>query len=282
MQSMTETPTWDSLLPLYAEYLESAGRPATTVNLRCGQIRRVARELDVTPIEVSTELLVRFMRNDQWADNTRATWRASLSGFFRWAHGMNYLPTNPALMLPTVRVPHGQPKPASDAALEHAAMYADMRTALMVELGRRAGLRCMEIATLRREHIVVDVITDRKGKKRKVHSLRIKGKGGKTRTVPVAKDLGKKLLALPAGPIFRGRVDGHISPAYVSKLLSRVLPDGVTGHKLRHRFATEAYRGSGHNLRAVQQLLGHSSVATTQVYTEVDSDELRQAALSAF
>lgn len=281
MQPMTTLPTWASLLPLYAEYLESAGRPRTTVNLRCGQIRRLASTLDVNPLEVTTELLVRFMRNDRWADNTRATWRASLSGFFRWAHGMGHLPANPALMLATVRVPHGQPKPASDAAVADALKFATPRVQLMVALGTRAGLRCMEIATLRREHITVEKTTDKKGKTRKLYALRIKGKGGKTRTIPVAKDLGKQLLAHPPGPIFPGRVNGMISPAYVSKLLSAVLPAGVTGHKLRHRFATRAYRNSGHNLRAVQQLLGHSSIATTQVYTEIDSHELRQAALSA-
>lgn len=281
MQPTIPLPTWASLLPLYGKYLESAGRPDTTVRLRCGQIVKLAKTLDVTPFEVTTELLVDYMGNRNWADNTRATWRASLSGFFRWAHGMGHLPSNPALMLATVRVPHGQPRPASDAALDHAATIADMRAALMVELGRRAGLRCMEIATLHREHIITDVIKSKDKKPKKVYSLRITGKGGKTRTIPIAKDLGKKLLALPTGPIFRGRVDGHISPAYVSKLLSSVLPQGVTGHKLRHRFATDAYRGSGHNLRAVQQLLGHSSIATTQVYTEVGSDELRQAALSA-
>lgn len=52
-------------------------------------------------------------------------------------------------------------------------------------------------------------------------------------------------------------------------------------HKLRHRFATRAFRHGGRNLLAVQRLLGHSSVATTQRYTAVDDDELRAAALAA-
>lgn len=143
----------------------------------------------------------------------------------------------------------------------------------------------MEIATLRREHVIAETITktSKKGKKKKstIYTLRITGKGGKTRPVPIADDLGIKLLALQPGPIFKGRIDGHISPAYVSKLLSSVLPDGVTGHKLRHRFATDAYRNSGHDLLAVKDLLGHASVATTQGYAASSSDELRRAALSA-
>lgn len=281
MQSTTTTPTWAELLAPYREYLQAAGRPKTTINLRIKQIEKVARELAVEPHEVTTDLLARFMGNPAWADNTRATWRASLAGFFRYVHGTGKLDSNPALLLPTVRVPHGQPKPASDEALDHALTYADSRTGLMIALGSRAGMRCMEIASLRREHVVTDVLR-RKGKEKKVYALRITGKGGKTRSVPIQKDLAKQLLAMPSGPIFPGRIDGHISPAYVSKLLSRALPTGVTGHKLRHRFATRAYRGSGHNLRAVQQLLGHASIQTTTVYTEVNSDELRQAALSAF
>lgn len=285
MKPTTTLPTWASLLPLYAKYLESAGRPQTTIRLRVGQIQKVARTLDVTPLEVTTEMLVDFMGNRAWADNTRATWRASLSGFFKWASGMGHLPTNPAAMLATVRVPHGTPKPATDAALEHAAARLDLRTGLMLELGRRAGLRCMEIATLRREHVMTETVTvkTKKGKKKQrvLYALRITGKGGKTRTIPIAEDLGLKLLALQPGPIFKGRIGGHVSAAYVSKLLSSVLPDGVTGHKLRHRFATDAYRNSGHNILAVKQLLGHSSVATTQVYAEVSNDELRSAALSA-
>lgn len=281
-------PTWASLTPLYAKYLESAGRPETTIRLRVGQINKVARTLDVTPLEVTTELLVDYMGNRAWADNTRATWRASLSGFFKWASGMGHLPTNPAAMLATVRVPHGTPKPATDAALQHASTRMDLRTGLMLELGRRAGLRCMEIASLRREHVMTETVTVKtkknkknKKKQRVLYALRITGKGGKTRTIPIAEDLGLKLLALAPGPIFKGRIDGHVSSAYVSKLLSSVLPEGVTGHKLRHRFATDAYRNSGHNILAVKQLLGHSSVATTQVYAEVSNDELRFAALSA-
>ena len=107
------------------------------------------------------------------------------------------------------------------------------------------------------------------------------GKGSKTRIVPIADELALQLMSDEPGYLFPGRMSGHVSPAYVSRLVSQTLPPGVTCHKLRHRFATRAYRNSGHNLRAVQMLLGHSNISTTQIYTDVDGDDLRLAALSA-
>ena len=73
---------------------------------------------------------------------------------------------------------------------------------------------------------------------------------------------------------------GHLSPERVGKLVAAALPAGWTMHKLRHRFATRVYRGS-RNLRAVQVLLGHASIATTERYTAVDDDEIRAAMMSA-
>jgi len=68
---------------------------------------------------------------------------------------------------------------------------------------------------------------------------------------------------------------------WLGKLIARYLPDGWTPHKLRHRFATVAY-GDAHDLRAVQQLLGHASVATTQVYVAVRGDAVTTAASAAW
>jgi len=63
-------------------------------------------------------------------------------------------------------------------------------------------------------------------------------------------------------------------------VISRLMPDGWSMHKLRHRFATRGYAGTG-NLRAVQEALGHASVATTQRYTAISSREVRSVADAA-
>lgn len=264
--------TWSTLVPKYADFLASGTLSPRTVQLRLYHLGRIRRHLGVQPYHVTLEHLVAYSKGRDWAPNTRAVVRASMSVFFRWAHDNEYIPKNPAAKLPPVRVPGGKPKPASDDAVSSAFAVADDRTTIMVTLGVLAGLRAMEIAQVHTR----DITQEPGG-----YSLRILGKGSKTRLVPLDTDLARLLLDRPAGYVFPGRINGHISPAYVSRLVSRVLPPGVTCHKLRHRFATRAYRGSGSNLRAVQELLGHSSIATTQVYVGVDSDELRRAALSA-
>lgn len=120
--------------------------------------------------------------------------------------------------------------------------------------------------------------------------LVVRGKGGKTRIVPLGEQLAAAVCAGAAGhtpylpaegwlfPAWPG--GGHLTPAHVGKLVAAALPAGWSMHMLRHRFATRAYRGS-RNLRAVQVLLGHSSVATTERYTAVDDDEIRAAAMAA-
>lgn len=264
--------TWSHLIPLYADYLRSGTLSPRTVELRLYHLGRIRRFLGVQPYHVTLEHLNAYTKGRDWAPNTRAVVRASMSVFFRFCVDNDYLEKNPASKLMPIRVPAGKPKPASDDAVKDAYAIADTRTWLMVALGTRGGLRAKEIAAVHTR----DVTQEPGG-----YSLRILGKGGKTRLVPLDDDLAQMIVNRGSGFVFPGRIEGHISPAYVSRLVSKVLPPGVTCHKLRHRFATRAYRGSGSNLRAVQELLGHSSIATTQVYVGVDSDELRKAALSA-
>jgi integrase/recombinase XerC len=82
------------------------------------------------------------------------------------------------------------------------------------------------------------------------------------------------------GWLFPTASDGHLSVHYVGELVDAVLPDGWSMHTLRHRFASRAYRGT-RNLRAVQMLLGHESIATTERYTAVDDNEMRAAMTAA-
>lgn len=112
--------------------------------------------------------------------------------------------------------------------------------------------------------------------------LLIHGKGGKQRIVPISDTLAAAIRAqAPAGGwLFPNGEGSHLTAEWVGELVRGVLPPDWTMHTLRHRFSSRAYRGT-RNLRAVQVLLGHESIATTERYTAVDDDELRAAMTAA-
>lgn len=264
---------WQAELDAYAVWLRAAGRPPSTQYQRLYHVRSLAAELGIGPYEVTAEQLLEYQAgHDDWSPHTRRARRSSIRLFYSWAHRTGRIPADPSIGLPAISVPIGKARPANDIAYQSGLRAADERVRLMVTLGARAGLRCSEIAAVHTDDVFRDMVG---------WSLRVVGKGSRTRIVPIADDLARLLLDRDPGFVFPGQIDGHLSGAYVSKLISAALPDGVTGHQLRHRFASRAFRGSGFNLRAVQELLGHASIATTQIYTAVDDDDLRQAALAA-
>ena len=124
--------------------------------------------------------------------------------------------------------------------------------------------------------------------------LIVTGKGNKTRMVPVLQNvlmLIHDYVAVcphqlnPAGPIFVGARGGPLSPRIIQLTMERLrgalgLPDSATPHALRHSFATHLLSRGG-DLRAIQELLGHASLSTTQIYTGIDSERLLEVYKSA-
>ncbi|HEX2559937.1 tyrosine recombinase XerC [Phenylobacterium sp.] len=125
-------------------------------------------------------------------------------------------------------------------------------------------------------------------------SLRITGKGSKTRVVPVLPAVRAAVEAYlaaapfslePGEPLFRAKRGGPLSPRHVQATMQALrgrlgLPSSATPHALRHSFATHLL-GAGADLRSIQELLGHASLSTTQRYTEVDAARLLEAYASA-
>lgn len=263
---------WERDTRVWLAYLKTAGRRPGTVKLRQSQMRRLAASfVGRTPWAVEADELVAWIAGHDWDLDTIRSHRAALRSFYSWGVATGRTSVNPAAALPSSKAKPGRPRPASQEAVSAALAGADDRTHLLLLLGREAGLRACEMATLHSR----DLFQDLDG-----WSVTVHGKGGKDRDVPLTPRLALDLRSRPAGWTFPGRQDGHLSAAYISKLLSRALPGDVTGHQLRHRFASEAYRAE-RDLRAVQELLGHSSPTTTAIYTAIPDQALRRAVLAA-
>ena len=252
--------------------MKAAGRSRGTVELRRHQLRRLAAAYPAGPGALRERDLVRWLASHDWSRETLRSHRAALVGYFAWAARLGLVTRSPAEGLPPVAARPPMPKPAAEAAVMAGRSGPDGRTRLMVALGAFAGLRRAEIATSRGDWLI-----ETPGG----WALLVRGKGGRLRLVPVPNWLAAEISAVGPGWLFPGAVDGHMSPAWVGKLVGRALPAGVTCHQLRHRFATRAYAGS-RDLLAVQQLLGHTKPETTAAYVALASDSLRVTAQAAW
>jgi integrase len=274
-------PGWGVILEDYLLTLAAAGQRDATLRLRRYLLIRMAYGLGQPPESVTGELLVAWFGSQaHWALETRRSHRAAARCFFTWAYRTGKVPTYLADELPKVRQPKAPPRPAPDAAWAAALAAADPRITLMLRLAAEAGLRRAEVARVHHR----DLSAGAHG-----FSLLVHGKGGKQRVVPISDSLAKLLRAGAAGHspgmpergwLFPTGFGGHLTPDAVGRLVARALPDDFAMHTLRHRFATRAYRGT-HNLRAVQVLLGHTSIATTERYLAVDDSEVRAAMVAA-
>ncbi|MDZ5450558.1 tyrosine recombinase XerC [Labrys sp. ZIDIC5] len=158
------------------------------------------------------------------------------------------------------------------------------RDAAVLALCYGAGLRISEALGLTRKDAPVS------GR----DSLTVTGKGNKMRSVPVIAPVARavedylKILPYPGGPddpLFVGARGGPLSPRIIQYAMQHLrgalgLPDSATPHALRHSFATHLL-GRGGDLRSIQELLGHASLSTTQIYTKVDATELMRVYQSA-
>ena len=233
-------------------------------------MRRFARQTGApAPALVSRNRLIEWAGAQEWARETRRSVYASIRAFYTWAHETGRVSENISDALPKVKASEPAPRPAPENVYRISLASADVRARLILRLAGEAGLRRGEIAQISRDDLTRDLMG---------YSLRVHGKGGKVRTVPLTEPLARVLVEYLGCRywLFPSPAGGHLTPRHVGKLASKVMPDIWTLHTLRHRFATVAYDGT-RDLIIVQQLLGHSSVATTQRYIATPQDRLRAA-----
>lgn len=263
---------WQTAIRDWETALRAAGRPATTIRTRTQHLHQLHRETGAeTPWTLTTQDLLGWLADHDWKPETLYSARSSLVCFYLWAVEDGRLAADPSERLPKVRRGRGTPHPLPDDLMGHLLDVAGPRELLMVLLAGKCGLRRGEVA---RAH-TRDVILESGG-----WSLRVHGKGARERTVPLPDAIAKAILRKPDGPVFPGKVDGHLAPASVGHLISGLLPPGWAMHSLRHRFATRAY-AVDHDILVVQRLLGHNTPAVTMVYVDVPDKDLRRTVLSA-
>jgi site-specific recombinase XerD len=212
-----------------------------------------------------------FLGTPGWSRWTRATYHANLKSFCEYLVAAGHLATTPMEDVRRVSRPRSLPRPLSDAemavALEAARAHADGRILEWIILARRAGLRCHEIAKFSGQDL-----TDR--------GLYVLGKGGKEAVLPIHPEISAMAMRHPGrGHWFPSPYGGHLQADSLSAAVSKFFTElGIEGsiHRVRHNFGTDLLRG-GNDLRVVQELMRHSSLATTAVYTAVDSDRLASA-----
>ena len=231
-------------------------------------------------------------RRDGLSDASIARLLSSIKALYRWL-GRTYDIENAEIAyLQGPKRPQRLPRPVSVEAardlIEEAGTDPDSeawinaRDAAVLSLLYGAGLRISEALSLTGADVPAP------------ERLRIAGKGGKVRIVPLIPAVREAIDAYAglcpyslgrSDALFRGAKGGALNPRLIQGLVQKLravlgLPDTATPHALRHAFATHLL-AAGADLRSIQTLLGHASLSTTQVYTGVDADRLRDVHAAA-
>lgn len=294
---MSESTEWRAALDAFDLDLHRravAAKTRTAYAIDSGQFAQWADERGLSPGAIDVRALRRYVASltaRGQAPSTIARKLAALRGLFRTQIELGARTENPAELLHSPKRPQRLPRvlKASEVAalLDRipATTPLQLRDRAMFELAYASGLRAEELVKLDVESVQFDSET-----------VRVEGKGSKTRIVPT----GEHALAALERYLVKGRpilIADATRALFISKSGRRLGTSdvrrrlrawaraaathepGLSGahpHALRHSFATHLLEG-GADLRAIQELLGHSSISTTQVYTRVESGRLRSA-----
>ena len=258
------------------------------------ELERLRAAVGPAPVDwagIDPDSLRRFLSDRAQAVSRRSVGRslAAVRGFFSFLRRRGGLEENPAASLGTPRFRRSLPRhlPESDirqlfATEVHVGDESGARDAAMVEVLYGSGLRASEVVGLDWSDLSLE--------ERRAHVR--SGKGGKDRIVPLGEPAVAALELLrglavgagsdrrPAGPVFRNRRGDRLGVRSVGRIVAAAMQQAglapINPHALRHSCATHLL-DHGADLRAIQEMLGHASLETTQRYTHVSLAKLRSA-----
>lgn len=291
---MEIVPPLENLLDQFirASVFES-GLAETTLSNYTADLRRYLHRMTEKGIDAPDDILredildhlIALRREDGLSARSAARHLSAVQRFHRFLHDERITKINPADGFETPRLVRNLPHVLSSPEVERLIAAPDtttdkgIRDAAILELFYSSGLRISELAHLPLPNVHLDE-----------SAVRVTGKGSKTRIVPLGEQAITKIHAWltirsqwkPRGNTLflstRGRRMSRTSVWKVVKEAARAanIRQNVTPHMLRHSFATHLV-DNGADLRAVQEMLGHADIGTTQIYTHVSSERLSKA-----
>jgi site-specific recombinase XerD len=260
---------WVDYLNDFADFERSKGLADTTVQNRESILRSLAKGCGRGPLDVTLADMRRQIGRPNVKAGTRRTERGAFVAFFTFLQDDGYRVDNPAVKLAPITAPRGTPRPFSQdqiTAMIEGGAYT--KTRAMILVGYYQGFRVSQIARVHSDDI-----------NRSEGTIRTVGKGAKVSTFPlhpVIRELAATMRTdgwwFPA----RGEREGHMRGTSVTNLITiakhraGITDPELTPHSLRHAFATDMIE-EGVDIRVIQELLAHSSLATTQIYTGVSA-----------
>lgn len=262
-----------SFLDAWSTWQAAQGMSPVTIESRLGLVRRVAASAAVDPTELSHLDIGGYLARPGLSAGTRSTYYAAVKAWGQYLQVVGVRVDDPMRTLRPPKVARWEPRPVETVQLRVLlARPLHQRIRMMVMLAAFAGLRVSEVAAVSGESF-----------DRTAEVLHVVGKGGKPRRVPIHDELLDASIGWPTqGWWFPGRRPGeHVRPGSVSDTISAAMraagiQQPLTPHSLRHWFGTTLVE-EGADLRTVQSLLGHASLATTQVYVRASLTLAREA-----
>ena len=292
--------TWSEAIENYANYLRfEKNASENTIEAYVSDLQKLQdfaeqNLMNITPITISYEHLQEFLyqiSKINYSERTQARWISSIKGFFSFLLEDELREDNPSALLETPKLGLYLPDTLSLEEIEKLISATDENTDLakrnrcMIEVLYGCGLRVSELTELQISNINF-----------KENYLKIQGKGDKVRFVPLAdytvdfiKDYinnirsKQKINPKHSDILFLNSRGAQISRQMVFLIIKEIvrkagIQKNISPHTFRHSFATHLLQ-NGADLRFIQEMLGHSSITTTEIYTHLNTEELHETIL---